>query len=232
MPEATSEIIQAGADARRYGLSPAVTSRLAKPRSAARRYQRWCLALYLEHRDDDALPTGGRFLWYEPVQRGLVDKTKAPGHPGVTGRWVDQNIADALKVIRQAGLVPWEDIIDETRELHDWRGSPTVLTGVRDLLDAIRLDPWHSRPPLLLVESRQTAAVLAPVVRDSRALLSGLGGQVHGHLVTDIVPCLVPGQPILYLGDHDLVGQQIEQNVLAVLNQHNLAEAVTFQRWR
>jgi hypothetical protein len=224
------EIIQAGRTGTSFEVPTDVAALLSKPSTDAGALQRALLALHLEHRDDDALPTGGRFLWYEMVQRVLVDKTKARGHPGVTGRGVDQNVSDALLRLREVGLVPWGDIVDDTRDLSDWTGSATVHDGILSALEAIELDPWGGVPPLVLCESRQTAAVLAPVVSEYRALLSGLGGQVHGHLVVNVVPYLVDNQTILWLGDRDLSGDQIEENAARVLGQHNTAENVTIRR--
>jgi hypothetical protein len=99
-----------------------------------------------------------------------------------------------------------------------------------DTLDDVVLDPWQGAPPLLLCESRQTAAVLRPVVSEYRALISGLGGHVHGHLVVDVVPRLVDNMQILWLGDLDLSGNQIQASATRILAEHNTANNVTIQR--
>jgi hypothetical protein len=228
------EIIQAGrtGTGTPFRLRARDAAKLSKPDTDAGKLQRAMLALYREHRDDGALPTGGRFLWYELEQRGVVDKTKARGHPGVTGRGVDQYVSEALLRLREVGLVPWADIVDDTRDTSDFTGHPTVLDGVRGMLDDARLDPWDdvTPPPLVLCESRQTAAVLTPVVYEHRALISGLGGQVHGHLVVNVVPYLRDNLTILWLGDRDLSGDQIQANAHRVLGQHNTADDVTVRR--
>ena len=64
------------------------------------------------------LPTSGRFLFYELVQAGVVSKV----HTGA--RRPDQNLLDALTHLREAGLVPWDWIVDETRELTWYRTAP------------------------------------------------------------------------------------------------------------
>jgi hypothetical protein len=225
-----TEVIRAGRTGTAFELSAEAVERLSKPGSDCGILQRAMLALYLEHRDDGALPTGGRFLWYEMVQRGVVDKKKARGHPGVTGRGIDQNVGEALLHLRKVRIVPWADIVDDTRDTSDWSGYPTVLDGVVDRIDGTRLDPWKGVPPLFLCESRQTAAVLEPVVYEHRALISGLGGHVHGHLVVDVVPRLRDNMPILWLGDRDLSGDQIQASATRILSQHNTAENVTIRR--
>ncbi len=191
--------------------------------------QRALLALYLEHRDDDALPTGGRFLWYELEQRGIVDKTKSRGHPGI-GRGIDQDVTDALIELRKLGLIPWESIFDDSRVTSDWTGYPTLLDGTRSIIDTIHLNPWQGPPPIILSESRQTAGVLSGLAQRYRCIISGLGGHVNAHLVTTIVPLLQARQMILFLGDADLSGNQIEDNVLAVLGRHQPPQGVTFER--
>jgi hypothetical protein len=224
------ETIRAGRTGTSYRLSSVDAALLSKPGTKAGELQRAQLALYWEHEADGAVPTGGRFLWYELEQREVVDKTKARGHPRVAGRGIDQDTSEALLRLREVGLVPWVDIVDDTRDVSDWTGYSSVLEGVQRDLRGVTLDPWGGVPPLILCESRQTAAVLTPVVREYRALISGLGGQVHGHLVVEVVPRLVSGQTILWLGDRDLSGDQIEESAIRILGQHNTADNVTIRR--
>ena len=200
---------------------------LSRPGSKAGRLQRALLQLIDEHRDDDALPTSGRFLWYELVANGAVDKTKARGHPGVR-RGVDQDVTDALTHLRMAGLVDWADITDDSRDVHGWI-HPTKVDEVHGEVSehVVRLDPWGRAAPLVLVESRSAAGVLASTAYTYGTQISGLGGQVHGHLVVNVVPLLddvrllTDATPlVLYVGDLDLSGGHIEGNVARVLDQH------------
>src|SRR4051812_17659088 len=69
--------------------------------------QRWCLALLREHERDGALPTSDRFIIYELIQLGVVLKSQMRGHPGLTGRGVDQNVNEAIKTLRDVGAIPW-----------------------------------------------------------------------------------------------------------------------------
>jgi hypothetical protein len=171
------------------------------------------VALLEEHDRDGALPTSARFLFYELVQRGQLSKT-------ATGaRRPDQNLHDALMDIREDGRVPWDWIVDETRSLDDHTGSATIKQGVLDLLLGVTLDPWHGRPPMVLTESRSLAGVLRKVVSDYACRIASTNGQVGGFLRTDLVPELQPDDRVLYLGDLDLAGDQIEANTRRVLEQ-------------
>ena len=55
------------------------------------------------------------------------------------------------------------------------------------------------------------------LVREYGAQIAPTNGQCAGFLHTDIVPALMPRSRILYLGDYDLAGGQIEANTRSVL---------------
>ena len=131
------------------------------------------IALLQEHERDGALPTSARFLFYELVQRGQLSKT------GTGARRPDQDLHDGLTDIRENGRVPWDWIVDETRSLNDYTGSwATIKQAVLDSLLYFKLDPWRTRAPMVLTESRSLAGVLrstvatlcGPRFRDQRAV--------------------------------------------------------------
>jgi hypothetical protein len=190
-------------------------ARLAPTATKRGRLQRALLALYRQHVAEGTIPTSGRFLWYELSQAGIVDKARARGHAGVR-RGIDQDLTDALTSLRELGLIPWDAIVDETRTLYMYVGSTTLADGARSMLERLRLDPWGGNAPLILCESRSLAGVLEPIVRDYGALLASTNGQARGFLQTDVVP-LVRGRRVLYLGDWDWQGLQIEANTRTVL---------------
>ena len=69
---------------------------LSKPDLESGRLQRAILKILREHEQQpDGLPTSGRFIFYELVQRGIIDKKAKTG-----GRRPDQNVADALFPLR------------------------------------------------------------------------------------------------------------------------------------
>ena len=164
------------------------------------------LALLQEHERDGALPTSARFLYYELVQRGQLSKERTGA------RRPDQNLHDALIDLREDGRVPWDWIVDETRSLADYTGHPTIRQGVLVSLPYIALDPWRGHVPMVLTESRSLAGVLRDLVGDYRARIAATNGQCGGFLRTGIAPRLQPGDRVIYLGDLDLVGDQIEAN--------------------
>jgi hypothetical protein len=72
---------------------------------------------------------------------------------------------------------------------------------------------------MILTESRSLAGVLRDVAAEYLCPIAATNGQVGGFLRTDVAPWLTPGQRVLYLGDLDLSGGQIEENTRAVLEQ-------------
>lgn len=163
-----------------------------------------------QHRDTGALPTSGRFLYYELEQAGVIKKSRSSA----------QLVSTALMQLRRNRLVPWEDIVDETRTLHSAFTAPTILDWMKGALEQAKLDSWKGKQPLVLTESRSLAGVLYVLVHDNyRAMLASTNGQVGGFLHTDIAPALSPGHRVLYLGDLDKGGEDCEGNTRSELEE-------------
>jgi hypothetical protein len=166
--------------------------------------------LLREHERDGAIPTSARFLYYELVQRKHLSREKTGA------RRPDQDLHDALTDLREDGIVPWDWIVDETRSLEDYTGYSTVKDGVLARLPYVDLDPWRGRAPMIVTESRSLAGVLRPIASEYRCRIASTNGQCGGFLRTDIAPRLKPGDHVLYFGDLDLSGGQIEENTRRV----------------
>lgn len=180
---------------------------IAVPETKTARLQRLLYTLLTGplHAGSGALPTSVRFLFYELVQAGEIDK-----HAGA--RRPDQDVSDALMILRRTGRIPWDWIRDETRRLQAWTLYSSVIDGLRDQLVHIRLDPWRGRPPVILTESRSLAGVLEEIAYRYGVAIAATNGQVGGFLHTDIIPALAEGSTVIYLGDLDRQGAQIEAN--------------------
>jgi hypothetical protein len=151
-----------------------------RPASKIGRVRIALMQLYEEHRIAGMLPTSCRFLFYELVTRKVIPKsgTLRP----------DQVVIKALVDLREQGLIPWEQIVDETREVVDFTGSETVADDLMLYLRSARLDPWEGNPPLILTESRSLAGVLRRLCADYRCRISSTNGQVGGFLRTKVAP--------------------------------------------
>jgi hypothetical protein len=90
------------------------------------RLQRACLELIQQHAADGAIPTNGRFLFYELEQAGVIPKQYLDANGRKLARQPAADISDALTHLREGGLVPWEWIIDELRHINDWEFASSV----------------------------------------------------------------------------------------------------------
>jgi hypothetical protein len=170
------------------------------------------LNLIAEHAADGALPTSARFLFYELVQRGVISKERTGA------RRPDQDMIDALTQLRESRVVPWDAIVDETRRLDSIYTAPTVAAWMQDALKDARIDPWGDEPgPLILTESRSLAGVLRPVAYLYGVPIASTNGQCGGFLHNDVAPAIQGGRAVIYLGDLDLAGGQIEANTRRVV---------------
>jgi hypothetical protein len=198
-----------------------VSDQLSKPTTKCGQLQRAYLAVLLEHERDGALPTSNRFVFYELEQRGIVRKPQ----PGETRRTHglpggEQDVIDAGLQLRERGIVPWSWIVDETRDLFEWSYGVSVVDHLAAEIDHARIDLWAEEPPpLILCESRTFGGVLNRTLGPEYLCpAAATNGQVQGFLVTDVAPCLVGNERVvLYVGDLDLSGGQIEQNTRRVL---------------
>lgn len=109
--------------------------------------------LLQEHEEGGAIPTSVRFLFYELVQRGAIAK-KGKGR-------TDRIVSDALMNLREAGRIPWDWITDETRNLENYVGYSSIQSATLAYIEnAITIDPWNGRAPLILTESRSLCGAL------------------------------------------------------------------------
>ena len=188
---------------------------LSRPGTKARHLQDMLLVQWQQHVADDTLPTSGRFLFYELEQQQLVSKVKT----GV--RRAGQDLSDQLIHLRECGLIPWADIVDDTRHVAAWQSARTIAEYAREAADRARLDPWHLAHvrPFLICEARTVGGVLERRLSPEYIVsVASTIGQCQGFLVTDVAPHLRdPKAHVGYVGDHDLAGNDIETNTRRVL---------------
>jgi hypothetical protein len=173
--------------------------------------------LLLEHESAGELPTSNRFLFYELRQAG----GPLYGHSSRDkGRSQDQNLSDASTWLRDEGLVPWSWIVDETRSLTAYLYAKTVADDLAASINRARIDCWAGEPPpLILCESRTFGGVLKRTLAPEYLCpVTATNGQVGGFLHTNVVPLLADNERrVLYVGDLDLAGGDIEENTRRVL---------------
>jgi hypothetical protein len=194
------------------------------------RLQRACLDLLREHERDGALPTNGRFLYYELEQRGVIPKYYLDEQGRKRPRQPTHDICDALTRLREADIVPWSWITDETRELVQWQYATSVYEYAEEAVEQARIDLWASDPPpLIICESRAVKGVLERLAGEYLVPITATGGQCGGFLVNEVAPLLGSfndERRVGYIGDHEIRGpaDQIEANTRRVLERHALRE--------
>ena len=196
---------------------------LSKEDTKAGRLQRECLALLWEHEAAGAIPTSIRFLFYELYDRGVVPKAYRRPDGSERPRTPSQDIAEAVYRLRETGIIPWSWIIDETRNLDNWRYAGSMHRYVLDTLPIARIDVWDGEPPpLILCESRSLAGVLRSIASDYLTPIAATNGQVGGFSRTEVAPIVEEygERRVFYLGDLDLSGSHIEDNTRQVLEEY------------
>jgi hypothetical protein len=90
-----------------------------------------------------------------------------------------------------------------------------------DRLPEATVNPWGEPSPLILCEDRGTAEVLEATAGAYSCPIAGTKGHANGFLRTVIAPQLLSGEgelrDVIYLGDLDRSGENIEANTRAVL---------------
>ena len=190
------------------------------------RLQRALLERLDVHEREGTIPTSHRFLFYELEQLGVVSKVRTGA------RRADQDLIDALTHLREAGLVPWDWIVDETRSLSMFQTAPTVAEYVLDAVDYALIDRWDGNPaPLILCESRSLAGALDDLAATYACPIAATNGQTRGFLVSKVAPTLEAGQRVLYVGDWDWCGHQIEAATRRTLIEHSSRLWSLMQGW-
>ena len=169
------------------------------------------------------IPTSICFLFYELSHTGRVSKRAKRLDGGDSKRKPDQNLIDAVTRLREAGLVPWDWIVDESRQVHSWRFAAAVRDYLAESVGLASIDRFPGvKRPVIVCESRGVAGVLSRgVAYDYLVTVAPTGGQCNGFLATQVAPLLLGEDTrVLYVGDFDEAGDDIEANTRHVLERH------------
>ena len=160
-------------------------------------------------------PCSVRQCFYLAVSEHLVAKDEA------AYRRVSGLLADA----RERGDLAWSVIVDHTRAMY----RPYTFSGLRDALDdtrrVYRRALWRTQPWRVEVwtEARTLMGALQPVANEWDVPLFPCGGQPSRTFLHDAgEDLLAAGRPtaVLYLGDHDGAGHEIENAVVRGLRRY------------
>ena len=189
-------------------------SALSSPDTAKGQLQRIALDYLHEKEAAGEIPTSIRFVFYELEQRGLQSKAQT------SKRKPAQNLTDAITVLRDVGLIPWDWIVDNSRHCHNWECAWSVADYVATQVDYARIDPWtYTKRPVVISEAKTVGGVLARGLAPRYVVaVASTTGQCRGFLETEVARLLSDAfTRVLYLGDADDAGDDIEENTRRVL---------------
>jgi hypothetical protein len=155
-----------------------------------------------------AYPITGRGIGYKLFTAGLIPSME-------TGQM--QRVYRLLKEARERGMIPWEWIVDETRELERSPSWDDPAAFVRTVSRAYRRDHWNHQPVRVEVWSEKGTirGVLAPVLNQYGVgfrVMHGFGSATTGYDVSqdddgrDLI--------VLYVGDYDPSGMCMSEHDL------------------
>jgi hypothetical protein len=155
-----------------------------------------------------AQPITGRGIGYKLFTLGLIPSM---------ARSEMQRVYRLLKEAREEGDIPWEWIVDETREIERTPTWDNPADFVRTVSRAYRRDFWNQQPVRCEVWSEKgtVRGVLAPVLDEYGAgfrVLHGFSGATTIHDVAEDDD----GRPliVLYVGDYDPSGLYMSEHDL------------------
>lgn len=163
----------------------------------------------------EAQPASVRHIYYRAVVAGIVPKT----HNGY------QKVQREILRLRRSGRLPYEWISDEGRRAHwpDVQRSPA--RALEYLAESYRRDPWQqfgSPRVEIWCESESIAGVLMPLKDEFAVPIFPLKGQGSDTFVWDAATSYYLGRPVvvLYAGDYDPAGLQIDSQLEGKLRHH------------
>ena len=171
-------------------------------------------------------PCTVRQVFYCAVSEGLVPKTEdAYEYP----------VGRLLVKAREAGELPWSVIADPTRSVYrksSWEGLAEVLECVRE---QYRRSLWPSQPVRVEVwtEARTLEGALRPVADEWGIPLYPCGGYpslTFLHQAAEEIARYSKPTEVLYLGDHDPSGKDIERNIRVKLARYAPTVPITLHR--
>jgi hypothetical protein len=153
-------------------------------------------------------PITGRGVGYKLFSAGVIPSME---------RAEMQRVYRLLKEAREAGIIPWEWIVDETRELERVSTWANPAEYARCVARSYRRDFWDQQPRRVMVVSEKgtVRGLLRPVLDDFAVGFQVMHGFSSATIVHDISED-DDGRPliILYVGDFDPSGMFMSEEDL------------------
>lgn len=156
----------------------------------------------------ESAPTGVRFVYYRAASKGIVGKKQSEY----------EKVQRDLMVLRESGAIQWSQIVDSTRWVRrpeTWRSPAEAL---RETAAFYRRSLWDSSESVVEVwcESESVAGVIYPTTESWAVPLYPMKGQSSASFAWGAAQQYKRDRRplhVLYVGDHDPAGLQIERNL-------------------
>jgi hypothetical protein len=169
-------------------------------------------------------PVTGRGVGYKLFTAGVIPSME---------RKEMQRVYRLLKEAREQGIIPWEWIVDETRELERVSTWADPAAYARCVARSYRRDFWHQQPRRVMVVSEKgtVRGLLRPVLDDFAVGFQVMHGFSSATIVHDISED-DDGRPliILYVGDFDPSGMFMSEEDLPARFSKYDGDHVTLRR--
>ena len=154
-----------------------------------------------------------------------------------------RRVSRVLTKARRDGRVPFEWIVDRSRQTvdgTDWRDLKQLTHAMSLQLRGYRRDRWQDQPTYieLILEKDAMSGSLTPIVNDYGLILSPVRGFDSTSNVYEIAQRLLRKRTvgkrvvILYCGDHDASGRDIERDIQQRIEEYMLLACRADSRWK
>jgi hypothetical protein len=172
-----------------------------------------------------AQPITGRGIGYKLFAAGLIPSMAKPEM---------QRVYRLLKEAREDGTIPWEWIVDETRELGRVPTWNNPAQYARVVARSYRRDFWNQQPARVEVWSEKgtVRGVLQPVLDEYAVgfrVMHGFGSatELHGVAEDDDGGALI----VLYVGDYD-PSDALDPNALREIVEEEIKAEIEPVAWK
>ena len=124
--------------------------------------------LEIAERDDDGQPKTGRRYYYLALSHGYIKPDMSDTLEAKRSRdGAYDRVTAVLGVLRKAGSIGWDMVLDLTRELDEWQTYASPREARADLRRSYTEDRWLGQPyyPVLIVEKDTLEPVCKPMAQ-------------------------------------------------------------------
>jgi hypothetical protein len=130
------------------------------------------------------------------------------------GKNETDKVSKALTTAREKGMIPWDWIVDDTRQIASWRMWSNPAEYADEVMSSYARDWWAEQPQRLLVISEKgtVSGMLRPVLEEYRVkslVHHGFSSATAMNTLARVSRVDPRPLTLLYVGDHDPSGRHM-----------------------